>query len=59
MAAKLGIIHFDRHVDTQDTISTSAMHTTPWFHATNIPNVPAKNLVQVGIGRLAVRRGPV
>ena len=26
------------------------MHTTPWFHATNIPNVPAKNLVQIGIG---------
>ncbi len=26
------------------------MHTTPWFHATDIPNVPAKNLVQIGIG---------
>jgi agmatinase len=26
------------------------MHTTPWFHATNLPNVPARNLVQLGIG---------
>ena len=26
------------------------MHTTPWFHATNIPNAPAANLVQIGIG---------
>ena len=47
---KLGIIHFDRHVDTQDTDLDERMHTTPWFHATNIPNVPAKNLVQIGIG---------
>jgi agmatinase len=47
---KLGIIHFDRHVDTQETDLDERMHTTPWFHATNIPNVPAKNLVQVGIG---------
>jgi agmatinase len=46
----LGIIHFDRHVDTQETDLDERMHTTPWFHATNIPNVPAKNLVQIGIG---------
>src|SRR5438067_4499330 len=26
------------------------MHTTPWFHATNIPNAPPANLVQMGIG---------
>src|ERR1700754_2410351 len=26
------------------------MHTTPWFHATNIKNAPATNLVQIGIG---------
>ena len=26
------------------------MHTTPWFHATNLPNVPATNLLQIGIG---------
>src|SRR3989440_3584673 len=47
---KLGIIHFDRHVDTQETDLDERMHTTPWFHATNIPNVPARNLVQLGIG---------
>ncbi len=46
----LGIIHFDRHVDTQDTDLDERMHTTPWFHATNLPNVPPKNLVQLGIG---------
>ena len=47
---KLGILHFDRHVDTQDTDLDERMHTCPWFHATNLPNVPAKNLVQIGIG---------
>lgn len=26
------------------------MRTTPWFHATDIPNAPATNLVQIGIG---------
>jgi agmatinase len=46
----LGIIHFDRHVDTQETDLDERMHTTPWFHATDLPNVPAKNLVQLGIG---------
>ncbi len=46
----LGIIHFDRHVDTQETDLDERMHTTPWFHATNLANVPAENLVQVGIG---------
>jgi agmatinase len=47
---RLGIIHFDRHVDTQETDLDERMHTTPWFHATDIPNVPARNLVQLGIG---------
>lgn len=46
----LGIVHFDRHVDTQETDLDERMHTTPWFHATDIPNVPPENLVQVGIG---------
>jgi agmatinase len=49
-SGKLGILHFDRHVDTQDTDLDERMHTCPWFHATNLPNVPAKNLVQIGIG---------
>jgi agmatinase len=46
----VGIIHFDRHVDTQEFDLDERMHTTPWFHATNIPNAPATNLVQIGIG---------
>lgn len=35
------------------------MHTTPWFHATNIPNCPPSNLVQVGIGGWIGNRGGV
>src|SRR6201998_678874 len=50
LEGNLGIIHFDRHVDTQETDLDEGRHTTPWFHATDIPNVPAKNLVQLGIG---------
>jgi agmatinase len=50
LSGNLGIIHFDRHVDTQETDLDERMHTTPWFHATDLPNVPAQNLVQVGIG---------
>ncbi|MBO0836740.1 MAG: agmatinase family protein [Actinobacteria bacterium] len=50
MDGNVGIIHFDRHVDTQETDLDERMHTTPWFHATNIPNAPAVNLVQIGIG---------
>ncbi len=46
----VGIIHIDRHVDTQETDMDERMHTTPWFHATNIPNAPPVNLVQLGIG---------
>ena len=37
-------------MDTQETDLDERMHTTPWFHATNMPNVPAKHLVQIGIG---------
>src|SRR5947209_6270717 len=50
LGGNLGIIHFDRHVDTQETDLDERMHTTPWYHATDIPNVPPKNLVQLGIG---------
>jgi agmatinase len=46
----IGIIHFDRHVDTAETNFDERMHGTPWFHATNIANAPATNLVQIGIG---------
>lgn len=46
----LGIIHLDRHLDIQERDMDERMHTTPWFHATNIPNAPPANLVQMGIG---------
>ena len=56
---KIGIIHFDRHADIQEKDLDERMHTTPWFHATNMPNVPAKNLVQIGIGGWQVPREAV
>jgi agmatinase len=46
----VGIIHLDRHVDSQERDMDERMHDTPWFHATNIENAPPENLVQVGIG---------
>ncbi len=55
----IGIIHLDRHIDIQETDMDERMHTTPWFHATNIPNAPATNLVQVGIGGWQVPRAGV
>ncbi len=47
---KIGIIHLDRHIDIQERDMDERMHTTPWFHATNIANAPPANLVQMGIG---------
>ncbi|MFN8512537.1 MAG: agmatinase family protein [Chloroflexia bacterium] len=47
---KVGIIHFDRHSDLGETSFDERMHGSPFFHATNIPNAPASNLVQIGIG---------
>src|SRR5579872_3037825 len=46
----IGIIHFDRHADISEHNMDERMHGTPWFHATNIPNAPPTNLVQIGIG---------
>ena len=46
----LGIIHFDRHIDIQEKDMDERMHTTHFFHATNIPNVKPENLVQIAIG---------
>lgn len=46
----IGIIHFDRHSDISEFNIDERMHGTPFFHATNIPNAPAANLVQLGIG---------
>jgi len=55
----IGIIHLDRHLDTQEKDMDERMHTCPWFHATNIPNAPASNLVQIGIGGWQVPRAGV
>jgi agmatinase len=46
----IGIIHFDRHTDMAEFNVDERMHGTPFFHATNIPNAPPENLVQIGIG---------
>jgi agmatinase len=46
----IGIIHFDRHSDLSEYSLDERMHGSPFFHATNIPNAPATNLVQIGIG---------
>jgi len=46
----IGIIHFDRHSDLSEYGMDERMHGSPFFHATNIPNAPAANLVQIGIG---------
>jgi agmatinase len=46
----IGIIHFDRHADMSEYNMDERMHGTPFFHATNIENAPAANLVQIGIG---------
>lgn len=53
---KIGIIHVDRHADIQEKDMDERMHTTPWFHATNLPNVRPENLVQIGIGGWQVPR---
>ena len=34
---RIGIVHFDRHIDIQEKDLDERMHTTPWFHATNLP----------------------
>ncbi|MDY6827892.1 MAG: agmatinase family protein [Pseudomonadota bacterium] len=57
--ANIGVIHFDRHADIQEKDLDERMHTTPFFHATNLPNLRAKNLVQVGIGGWQVPREAV
>jgi len=46
----IGIIHFDRHSDISEKSMDERMHGSPFFHATNIPNAPPANLVQIGIG---------
>jgi agmatinase len=56
---RIGIVHFDRHIDIQEKDLDERMHTTPWYWATNLANVPAVNLVQLGIGGWQVPRAGV
>jgi agmatinase len=56
---RIGIIHVDRHADIQEKDLDERMHTTPYFHATNLPNVLPENLVQIGIGGWQVPRAAV
>ena len=56
---RIGIIHFDRHLDIQAKDMDERMHTTPWYWATELANVSAKNLVQLGIGGWQVPRAGV
>jgi len=56
---RIGIIHFDRHVDIQERDLDERMHTTPWYWATEMENVSATNLVQIGIGGWQVPRDGV
>ncbi len=53
---KIGIIHFDRHIDMQAKDLDERMHNTPWYWATELDNVSASNLVQIGIGGWQVPR---
>jgi agmatinase len=55
----IGIIHFDRHTDMSEAALDERMHGSPFFHATNIPNAPAGNLVQIGIGGWTGNRNAV
>jgi agmatinase len=53
---KIGIIHFDRHIDMQLKDMDERMQTTSWYWAAELPNVCAKNLVQLGTGGWQVPR---
>lgn len=46
----VGIIHCDRHMDLTDTDLDGRLHSTPFYHLTKLPNIPASNLVQIGVG---------
>ena len=46
----IGVIHIDRHSDCDAIQMDEKMHGTEWYHSTHLPNLSAKNLVQIGIG---------
>jgi len=47
---KVGVIQLDRHLDMQPSEMDEKMHDTPLFHASKLPNIDGKNIVQIGIG---------
>jgi hypothetical protein len=51
------IVDADRHVDVQEGDMDERVHTTPWLHASDIPNVPARNPVAMGLGGRYGSRG--
>ncbi len=53
---KIGVIHFDRHIDTQKKDLDERMHTTPWYWAAHEKHFDLGNLVQLGIGGWQVPR---
>lgn len=53
---KIGVIHFDRHIDTQAKDLDERMHTTPWYWAAHERHFDMGNLVQIGIGGWQVPR---
>ncbi|MFI0405263.1 agmatinase family protein [Actinomadura sp. 3N508] len=53
---KIGVIHFDRHLDTQKRDLDERMHTTPWYWAAHEHHFDLGNLVQIGIGGWQVPR---
>ncbi|RXA20569.1 agmatinase [Methanosarcina sp. MSH10X1] len=52
----IGVIHFDRHIDTQRTDLDEKMHTTPFYWAAHEMHFDMGNLVQIGIGGWQVPR---
>lgn len=52
----IGVIHFDRHIDTQKTDLDERMHTTPFYWAAHEKHFDMGNLVQIGIGGWQVPR---
>lgn len=46
---KVGLIHFERYVDAQETDLAHQRYEGPWFHTTPIAHVLSKNLKLAGI----------
>lgn len=56
LGQKIGVIHFDRHIDTQKKDLDERMHTTPFYWSAHEKHFDMGNLVQIGIGGWQVPR---